>query len=234
MKIFLLALVVGVLMCADANAQLFKKRFGSPQVSSACPNGVCPAPAPKPQFATPVRSTVAAVVAVQPVRSAVRGVYESVSEVRGYGSTGYGSVGSQVGYGSTGSQAGYGSVGSQQTGYGSVGSQVGYGSSGSRIFRRPRVSRIAYQSVGYGSNGSAVGYGSTGSQVSYGSVGSQVSYGSVGSVIVQPVKEVPAPVTAKASCPCSDKCECYPKCECNESNKQVFIRKEDFEPMPLI
>lgn len=73
---------------------------------SQCENGQC--------FKTPLRRAAKAIVQVQPVRSAVRGVYQSVSSVRSanavqsYGSTGsavqsYGSTGSAVSYGSTGS-----------------------------------------------------------------------------------------------------------------------------------
>jgi hypothetical protein len=110
----------------------------------------------------------------------------------------------------------------------------------------PTVSK----SSGYGSTGSKVSYGSTGSSAGYGSVGSlQVgSYFNGGIVVaiseprtvVAPTaveeQKVERPVAApvKASCPCGVDCKCGPNCDCNENKKQVFIRKEDFEQMPLI
>jgi hypothetical protein len=99
----LIVFLVLATLAGTCEAQILRRN----RVSDNCANGQCQVPTQ--QFATPVRSTVAAVAAVQPVRSAVRGVYESVSEVRGYGSTGsqtYGSSGSQAvqSYGSSGSQ----------------------------------------------------------------------------------------------------------------------------------
>ena len=84
--------------------------FGGAQV---CENGQC--------FRTPLRSTAKAIAQAQPVRSAVRGVYQSVSSVRA----------SNVAqsYGSTGTAAYYGSTGSSAVSYGSVGSAVYYNSS---------------------------------------------------------------------------------------------------------
>lgn len=82
-------------------------------ISQDCANGQC--------FRTPLRSTAKAIAQAQPVRSAVRGVYQSVSSVRA----------SNVAqsYGSTGTAAYYGSTGSSAVSYGSVGSAVYYNSS---------------------------------------------------------------------------------------------------------
>lgn len=65
---------------------------------SQCENGQC--------FKTPLRRAAKAIVQVQPVRSAVRGVYQSVSSVRSANAVqSYGSTGSAASYGSTGSMA---------------------------------------------------------------------------------------------------------------------------------
>jgi hypothetical protein len=107
--------------------------FGGAQV---CENGQC--------FRTPLRSTAKAIVQVQPVRSAVRGVYQSVSGVRSANTVqSYGSSGSAVNYGSSGSAAyGYDRDGALITSVGvPYASSVSSGEASSLGFRQRRASR---------------------------------------------------------------------------------------------
>jgi hypothetical protein len=150
----------------------------------------------------PTRATpIANVVKAQPVRSAVRGVYQSVSNVKASGNC-------------TGSQS-YGSTGKAAVSYGSNGSSVTYGSTGSSVsYSGPQVGRYF--------NGELV--------VAVGEPKPVVAP----AVVAEPKIERPVAAPVKASCPCGVDCKCGPNCDCNESKKQVFIRKEDFEQMPLI
>jgi hypothetical protein len=98
------------------------------QTQAQCENGQC--------FRAPVREAFIAAREIQPVRSAVAGVAQSV---RSYGSSG--SAGTN--YGSNGSAPlaapSYGSTGSSVKSYGSSGSAVSYGSSGSSLKPRSRL-----------------------------------------------------------------------------------------------